>query len=218
MIFRSAVSTAISSSARRSTNPPRALLYDYGEFNASDPQFSPWNLVVKTCPDHEAANRVLREVYEQVTGELFPKSAYITDQIAAAYEPQRRILRMVTLFTMVALLISTLGLVAMSTYYIRQKEQEVAVRKVFGSTSAEVLGLLLGGFMRTVGVAFVLAIPVAWYLMRDWLDGYSIRIPLSWWIFALAGGFTLLVAVGTVLRSSLKAAHADPVRSMNQNK
>ncbi len=198
--------------------PTSALIRDYGEFNASDPQFSPWCLVVKTCPDHEAANRVLREVYEQVTGELFPKSTYITDQIAAAYEPQRRILRMVTLFTMVALLISTLGLVAMSTYYIRQKEQEVAVRKVFGSTSAEVLGLLLGGFMRTVGVAFVLAIPVAWYLMRDWLDGYSIRIPLSWWIFALAGGFTLLVAVGTVLRSSLKAAHADPVRSMNQNK
>lgn len=198
--------------------PTSAMLRDYGEFNATDPQFYPWNLVIKTCADHEAAYRVLREVYGEVTGELFPNSSYITDQIARTYEPQRRTLRMVTLFTMVALLISTLGLVAMSTYYIRQKEQEVAVRKVFGSTSAEVLGLLLGGFMRTVGVAFVLAIPVAWYLMREWLDGYSLRIELSWWIFALAGGFTLLVAVGTVLRSSLKAAHADPVRSMNQNK
>lgn len=198
--------------------PTSALIRDYGEFNASDPQFRPWCLVAKTCGDHEAARRVLREVYVEVTGELFPQSEYLSDQLAATYEPQRRTLRMVTLFTLVALLISTLGLVAMSTYYIRQKEQEVAVRKVFGSTSAQVLGLLLGGFMRTVGVAFVLAVPVAWYLMREWLDGYSVRTPLWWWIFAAAGGFTLLVAVGTVLRSSLKAANADPVRSMNQNK
>ncbi len=199
--------------------PTSALLRNCGEFNASDPQIYPWNLVIKTCSDHEAAYRVLREVYSEVTGgEIFPSSAYISDKVSWAYEPQRRILQLVLLFTLVAMLISSLGLIAMSTYYIRQKEQEVAVRKVFGSTSAEALGRLLGGFIRTVGVAFAVAIPVAWYLMREWLNGYSVRIPLSWWIFALAGGFTLLVAVGTVLRLSLKAAHADPVQSMNQNK
>lgn len=199
--------------------PTAAILREYGEFNVNDPQFYPWNLVIKTCSDHEAAYRVLREVYSEVTeGEIFPSSVYITDRLSWTYEPQRRILQLVALFTLVALLISSLGLVAMSTYYIRQKEQEVAVRKVFGSTSMEVLWRLLGGFMRTVGVAFVVAIPVAWYLMREWLNGYSVRVPLSWWIFVCAGGFTLLVAVGTVLRSSLKAAHADPVQSMNQNK
>ena len=115
--------------------------------------------------------------------------AYIEQEIEADYADQRRILHIVGIFTLVAILISALGLVAMSTYYIQQKEQEVAVRKVFGSTRGEVLTRLVGNFMRLVGAAFVIAVPVAWYLLERWLQDYSVRISLSPLIFLASGAF-----------------------------
>ena len=113
-----------------------------------------------------------------------------------------------------AILISALGLVAMSTYYIQQKEQEVAVRKVFGSTRGEVLVRLVGNFMRLVGAAFVLAVPVAWYLLERWLQDYSVRIRLGAWIFLAAGAFAATVALATVFWQSSRAAAANPVDTL----
>ena len=113
-----------------------------------------------------------------------------------------------------AILISALGLVAMSTYYIQQKEQEVAVRKVFGSTRGEVLVRLVGNFMRLVGTAFVIAVPVAWYLLERWLQDYSVRISLSPLIFLIPGAFAAAVAFVAVFWQSSRAADSNPVDSI----
>ncbi len=113
-----------------------------------------------------------------------------------------------------AILISALGLVAMSTYYIQQKEQEVAVRKVFGSTRGEVLTRLVGNFMRLVGAAFVIAVPVAWYLLERWLQDYSVRISLSPLIFLASGAFAAVVAFVAVFWQSSRAADSNPIDSI----
>ncbi len=115
------------------------------------------------------------------------------------------------IFTAVALLISALGLVAMSTYHIRQKEQEVAVRKVFGATRGEVLRRLVAGFMRLVGVAFLIACPVAWWGLDRWLEDYTVRIALSPLIFLVAGLFAAGVALLAVFWQSDRAARANPI-------
>ena len=134
----------------------------------------PWNILVKIHGDKTAAYNTVKSVFERISdGAVFTGAEYIEQEIEADYAQQRRILHIVGIFTLVAILISALGLVAMSTYYIQQKEQEVAVRKVFGSTRGEVLTRLVGNFMRLVGAAFVIAVPVAWYLLERWLQDYS---------------------------------------------
>ena len=154
----------------------------------------------------------MKSVFERISdGAVFSGAEYIEQQIEADYAGQRRILHIVGIFTLVALLISALGLLAMSTYYIQQKEQEVAVRKVFGSTRGEVLGRLVGSFMRMVAAAFVIAVPVTWYLLERWLQEYSVRISLSALIFLAAGLFAAAAAFAAVFWQSSRAADANPI-------
>jgi putative ABC transport system permease protein len=102
----------------------------------------------------------------------------------------------------------------MSTYFIRLRTKEIAVRKVFGSTSPEVLRRLVATFLSYVLVAFVVASPVTWLLMQRWLSGYSYRIALSPWIFVAAGLFCLLISFATVFGQSYLAANRNPVKSL----
>ena len=175
----------------------------------------PWNILVKIRGDKTAAYNTVKSVFERISdGAVFTGAEYIEQEIEADYADQRRILHIVGIFTLVAILISALGLVAMSTYYIQQKEQEVAVRKVFGSTRGEVLVRLVGNFMRLVGAAFVLAVPVAWYLLERWLQDYSVRISLSPLIFLIPGAFAAAVAFVAVFWQSSRAADSNPVDSI----
>lgn len=175
----------------------------------------PWNVLVKTRGDKTAAYNTVKSVFGRISdGAAFTGAEYIEQEIEADYAGQRRILHIVGIFTLVAILISALGLVAMSTYYIQQKEQEVAVRKVFGSTRREVLAMLVGSFMRMVGVAFVIAVPVAWYLLERWLQDYSVRISLSPLIFLAAGAFAAVVAFIAVFWQSSRAADSNPIDSI----
>lgn len=175
----------------------------------------PWNILVKIHGDKTAAYNTVKSVFERISdGAVFTGAEYIEQEIEADYAQQRRILHIVGIFTLVAILISALGLVAMSTYYIQQKEQEVAVRKVFGSTRGEVLTRLVGNFMRLVGAAFVIAVPVAWYLLERWLQDYSVRISLSPLIFLASGAFATVVAFVAVFWQSSRAADSNPIDSI----
>lgn len=175
----------------------------------------PWNILVKIHGEKTAAYNTVKSVFERISdGAVFTGAEYIEQEIEADYAQQRRILHIVGIFTLVAILISALGLVAMSTYYIQQKEQEVAVRKVFGSTRGEVLTRLVGNFMRLVGAAFVIAVPVAWYLLERWLQDYSVRISLSPLIFLASGAFAAAVAFVAVFWQSSRAADSNPVDSI----
>lgn len=175
----------------------------------------PWNILVKIRGDKTAAYNTVKSVFERISdGAVFTGAEYIEQEIEADYAQQRRILHIVGIFTLVAILISALGLVAMSTYYIQQKEQEVAVRKVFGSTRGEVLTRLVGNFMRLVGAAFVIAVPVAWYLLERWLQDYSVRISLSPLIFLASGAFAAAVAFVAVFWQSSRAADSNPIDSI----
>ncbi|WP_418407843.1 ABC transporter permease [Alistipes sp.] len=199
--------------------PTSAMLLDVGDYDrwnkTGNYQTYPWDVLIKVRGDKTEAYNTVKSVFERISdGGVFSGAQYLEQEIAADYADQRRILHIVGIFTLVAILISALGLVAMSTYYIQQKEQEVAVRKVFGSTRAEVLGRLVGSFMRMVGAAFVIAVPVAWYLLGRWLQDYSVRISLSPLIFLVAGAFAAAVAFLAVFWQSSRAADSNPVDSI----
>ena len=183
------------------------------EVNNPD-DFRPWNILVKTGRDHAAAYRAVEELFHRTTDGASFTGRYITDEIADDFAAQRRLLHIVGIFTLVALLISSLGLFAMAAYYIQQKRQEIAVRRVFGASRREMLTRLVRSFMALVGVAFVIAVPIAVWGLRRWLEEYSVRIALSPWIFLAAGLFAAVVALLSVGWQSRRAADADPVESL----
>lgn len=156
----------------------------------------------------------VRKIYNRQAGGNLFDGQFLDQRVQQMYENQTRLSAILGSLSTLAIIISALGMLAMSTYFIRQRAQEVAVRKVFGASNPEMLRLLLANFLKLVAVAFVIAVPVIWYLMREWLAGYAYRIPLSWTIFLTAGVLVGAVAVLTVLWQLLKAIHADPIASL----
>lgn len=124
--------------------------------------------------------------------------------------------RLIGSLTLVAIVISTLGMLAMSTYFIRQRSKEIAIRKIYGSTESEVLRRLIGYFMRLVAVGLVCAVPVIWYAISKWLESYTEKIRLSWMLFAIAGLAVFMIALLTVYWQSCRAANANPVDSVKK--
>ena len=200
--------------------PTAMILWNIGDFDRfwngkklSAPRF-PGYMLVKTRGDHDEAYTTIRSIFERINDDGFFEGRYFEQQIADFFADEQRTLRIVGIFTLAAILISALGLLAMSTYYMQQKQQETAVRKVFGATRREMLRRLVGNFMAQVAVAFLIAVPVAWYALDRWLQDYSVRIRLGAWIFLAAGAFAATVALATVFWQSSRAAAANPVDAL----
>ena len=188
-------------------NQSAALIYNRGEDKEDD---WPWQILVKVTGDHQEACARL----EQVTKEMMPDklfgAKYIEESIEECFANENRILRIVLIFTLLSMLVSALGLFAMSSYYMQQERRAVAVKKVFGADYGGVLRELVLNFMKMVAVAALIGIPVAWFIMHRWLEEYTHRISLSWWIFALAVLAVVLMAFLSVIWQSIKTARANP--------
>lgn len=172
----------------------------------------PWSFVMRVTGDLTEAYRDVAGVYEQVYNETLDLThPFIEDQVQADFENEKRTSTILAIFAGIAILISFLGLVAMSTYFIEQRKKEIALKKVFGSTSGKVMSELVWSFMKFVVIAFIIAVPVIWYFMREWLANYPYRISLSPWIFIAAGIFALVVSFIAVFVQSKIAAEKNPV-------
>jgi len=190
-----------------------ALIYNRGDDRDEN---WPWTILVKVRGDHKEAYARLEKVTNEVMPDKLFSANYIEEMIADCFVDESRILRIVLIFTLLSMLVSGLGLFAMSSYYMHQQRRSVAVKKVFGADYNGVLRELVLSFMKMVGVAFVIGIPVAWLVVHRWLEGYSHRISLSWWIFVLAGLVVLLMAFIAVIWQSVRTAKANPANVLKK--
>jgi len=117
-------------------------------------------------------------------------------------------------FAGLSLLIACLGLFGLSTFVVKRKVKEIGVRKVLGASVTGIVQLLSKDFMKLVLIALVIASPMAWYFMNNWLKDFAYRIEITWWTFLIAGGAALLIALITVSFQSIRAAMANPVKSL----
>ena len=194
------------------THPAEPCIIEHMQDN-----YWPWACIIQlTNLDSPVTLRTIERVYREYTGGMPCEYKTYDEVMHQQYAAQQRMSDILFGFTLVAILISALGILAMATYFIRQRSMEIAVRKVFGSTNREVLQRLVLHFVRYVLAAFVIAVPVIWYLMHDWLSQYVLRIPLSWTIFALAGLTALAIAVATVFGQSWRAANSNPVDAIKR--
>jgi len=142
------------------------------------------------------------------------KYEFVDDLYEQIYFNQYKEMRALTLFSILSIILSILGMFALSSFSIQHKTKEIGIRKANGSTSLEILMLLIREYTQWVVVAFLIACPIAYYIARDWLSNFAYRIELSWWIFALSGLMALIIAILTVSWQTWKAATQNPVEAL----
>ena len=190
-----------------------ALIYNRGE-NPDDDY--PWVLLVKTTGDQAAGKKQVEAACKEVFPDRLFEAQYIEEMIEDGFADESRVLNIVLIFTLLSILVSALGLFAMSSYYMQQEIRSVSVKKVFGADYSGVLKELVLSFMKMVGIAFVIGVPIAWFIMNRWLSGYGHRINLHWWIFALAGLAVAIIAAISVLYQSVKTAQTNPAEALKK--
>lgn len=142
---------------------------------------------------------------------------FVDERYNQQYQTSQRYERIVSLGAGLAILIACLGLFGLATHTAQQRTKEIGVRKVLGASVTSIVTLLSKDFLKLVLIAIVIASPLAWYAMHQWLQDFAYKIDLAWWIFALAGLFAVAIALLTVSLQSMKAALMNPVKSLRMD-
>ncbi len=155
------------------------------------------------------------KVVEKIWSSAFPDFTFnyqfFDENIKAFYEQENKYAKLFQLFSITFLLIGCLGLYGLITFVVNRKGKEVAIRKVLGATLANILLLFSREYIRLIILSFVIAAPIAYYFVNDWLNTFANRIHLQWWLFVLPGFLVLVVALLVVSTKSIKAANANPI-------
>lgn len=178
------------------------------------------NLLVKLSLANSSKaelSKLLAQV-EQMWKTFFPQSSFsyklLDKNFEAQYKEDEQFSIAFRIFTILAIVIAFLGLFGLTSYTAIQRKKEIGIRKVNGASLFEILILLNKDFLKWVGISFLIAIPIAWYVMKAWLEGFALQTELSWWIFALSGLIAYAIAIITVSYQSFKAANLNPVEAL----
>jgi ABC-type antimicrobial peptide transport system permease subunit len=142
------------------------------------------------------------------------EGSFLDENIDRMYRSEARLAKISISGAVVAIVISCLGLFAIAVLVIAQRNKEIGVRKVLGASVSGIVTLIAKDFLRLVLVAILIATPVAWYLMRVWLQDFAYHIDVKWWVFLLAGIAAIVIAFCTISFQSVKAALMNPVKSL----
>jgi putative ABC transport system permease protein len=140
--------------------------------------------------------------------------SFLDDEVQKQYQTEITLSRIINSFTGMAILISCLGLFGLVSFSAEQRRKELGIRKVLGASVPGIVRLLTGDFVKLVGVALIVSIPISWWTMHKWLEGFAYRVPISWWMFIVSGGVAMLTALLTVTFQAMKAAGANPVNNL----
>jgi len=130
------------------------------------------------------------------------------------YKAEDKLKSLLWIFTFIAIFVGCLGLFGLAAYTAERRKKEVGIRKVLGASTQGVVLLLSKDFVKLVVIALLIASPVAWYFMNRWLEEFAYRIHISWWVFVITAFIALSIAFATVSFQAIKAALANPVKSL----
>ena len=139
---------------------------------------------------------------------------FLDDSFNEMYQSEQQVGKIAMIFSVLAILISCLGMFGLATFVAEQRTKEIGIRKVLGASIQGIVSLLSADFIKLVAIAFLIAAPFAWWIMNKWLQDFVYRVSFSWWIFPTAGLAALLIALVTVSSQAVRAAMANPVRSL----
>jgi putative ABC transport system permease protein len=174
-----------------------------------------YSFLIKIQPgQHSQAVEAIHSHWEKINPEYPFHYEYISDSYKKFYSGEYTQTKVLTIFSLVVIILSSLGVFSLATFMMQKRTKEIGIRKVNGAKIWEVLVMLNKDFIKWVIIAFVIATPIAWYAMNRWLQNFAYRTELSWWIFALAGLLALGIALLTVSFQSWRAARRNPVEAL----
>ncbi|MEO6637653.1 MAG: FtsX-like permease family protein [Ginsengibacter sp.] len=156
----------------------------------------------------------LTNVYRQFDKASPLEFHFLDDNFAKQYEVEKKQGEIALVFSALAIIIACLGLLGLATFTAEQRRKEIGVRKVLGAKVIDIVQMLSGDFLKLVLIASIIAVPIAWFAMDKWLQDFAYRVHIDWWIFALAGLVALFIALITISFKAIKAAIANPVKSL----
>ncbi|HVX28527.1 MAG TPA: ABC transporter permease [Parafilimonas sp.] len=180
--------------------------------------FSRWKpnilYVRTTAAGAQQAIAATQQLYKKYSGNIPFSYNFLDKSFEAHYKSEQHAGLLFNVFAGIAIFISCLGLFGLATYTAQAKIKEIGIRKVLGASVAGIITLISKDFLKLVIISIVIAIPVAWWAMNKWLQEFAYRINISWWVFLIAAVIALLIAVLTVSFQAIKAAVANPVKSL----
>src|SRR5687768_8632725 len=139
---------------------------------------------------------------------------FVDDEFDRQFRSEMLIGKLSRVFALLGIIITCLGLFGLAAYTAERRTKEIGIRKVLGATVTGITGLLSKDFLQLVVISALIAFPLAWWAMHDWLQNYAYRVNISWWVFIVAGIIVVLIALLTISFQSIKAAIANPVKSL----
>ena len=172
-------------------------------------------IMVKTHPGQTKEALKSLELANAEINPNYPLAYEFMDQeYAQMYESEAIVSKLSNVFALLAILISCLGLLGLAMFSAEHRTKEIGIRKVLGASISSIVAMFSKEFVELVLISFIIAAPIAWYLMDSWLQGFAYSISLAWWIFALTGASAVLIALLTVSFQTMRAALRNPVRSL----
>ena len=156
----------------------------------------------------------LKNIHDRYDREKPFEIHFMDDAFDAQYKAEARLSNILITFTAFAVLIASLGLFGLATFMAVQRTKEIGIRKVLGASVQNIALLLSKDFIKLVLLAIVIALPIAWWAVNSWLQSFAYRVGMEWWLFAAAGLFVVLIALLTISYQAVKAAIANPARSL----
>jgi len=172
-------------------------------------------VLVRVKPsDYPAAISCIEDTWKKYADNEAIDYSFLDQDVGRMYIADRRISRIITTFSILAIFVACLGLLGLAAFVTEQKTKEIGIRKVLGASVVEVVALLSMEFVKWVLMANVIGWPLAYYVMNKWLQNFAYRTDMSFWIFVVSGTMALLIALLTVSSHAMKAATANPVESL----
>jgi putative ABC transport system permease protein len=161
----------------------------------------------------EAINHI-KKTWKASVPDIPLEYAFVDESIQKQYGNEQKMQGIFYGFAGLSLLIACLGLFGLSIFVVERKVKEIGIRKVLGASVPGIVGLLSKDFLKLVLIAAVIASPLAWYFMHEWLQDFAYRVNIGWWVFGIAGAIALFIALFTVSFRAIRAAMANPVTSL----
>lgn len=172
-------------------------------------------MLIRIQPDTETqVEEGIRRLWKTFFSDKLLRINNVEEQLRQQYEAESKLHQLFLFFSGLTMFLSALGIFGLVVQAAEQRAKEVGIRKVLGASVAAIVGLISKDFVKLVLIAIVVASPLAWYALQKWLENYPYRTQINWWVFVVTGVATLVVTIGTVSFQAIRAATADPVRSL----
>ena len=179
-----------------------------------NPYFNKYILIKLQPENRKASLDFIKKTWGKFSPDYPFEYSFVSKDYNSLYMHEEKMGKILTGFTVFAILIACLGLWGLTSFIMERRTKEIGIRKVLGSSVLEIITILIKDFTQWILLANLIAWPIAWYIMNRWLQNFAYKTEISWWEFALSGGIALVIALATVSFQAIKAATANPVESL----